>query len=99
MKAPALAAFSACSTTGWRPPRISKAVAVVEQRAHIALLGGKLGEACLAVELGQRRRDLAERLLLGGDRRRQLGEHLLLDGERPVGRGDDAALGLDQLEW
>ena len=26
MKAPALAACNACSTTGWRPPRISKAV-------------------------------------------------------------------------
>ena len=57
----------------------------------------QLGKARLAVELGERRGDLAERLLLRGDGGRELGEHLLLEAERAVGRGDDAALGLDQL--
>ena len=63
----------------------------------VALVRGKLGEARLAVELGKRGGERAERLLLGGDGCGKLGEHLLLDGERALGGSDDAALGLHQF--
>ena len=42
---------SACSTTGWRPPRISKASLVVDDGPHVALDARKLGQ--------RRRRDRA----------------------------------------
>ena len=88
---------SACSTTGWRPPTISKAVLVVEDGPRIVLARRHLGEARLAVELGQRARHLAQGALLRGHCGGQLGEDLLLQRQRPVGGGDDAALGLHQL--
>ena len=44
MKAPALAAFSACSTTGWRPPRISKAWLSSTRGPRVALGARQLGE-------------------------------------------------------
>jgi hypothetical protein len=53
MKAPARAAFSACSTTGMATAADLEGAAVVERGARIALLGGDLGEAGLAIELGQ----------------------------------------------
>jgi len=82
---------------GMTPAANLERPAVVEHRPRIALLGGKLGEACLAVEFGQGAREFAQLLLLAGDGRAELGEHLLLDGQRLLGRRNDAAFGLHQL--
>ncbi len=97
MKAPALAASQRLLDDGMAAAADLEGVAVVEHGPGVVLPRRKLGEARLAVELGKRGGERAERLLLGGDGRGKLGEHLLLDGERALGRGDDAALGLHQF--
>ena len=100
MNAPALAALSACSTTGWRAAADLEGDAVVEPGSRVALLGGDLGEACLAVEFGQRCRQLARAARARGRSRwRSIRRTFPLqrDGERALGGCDDAALGLDQL--
>ena len=68
MKGPALAGASACSTTGWRPPRISKA-RCCRRWAGCSLLAASSARPASQSSSAKRCSDLARALLLRGDGR------------------------------
>ena len=71
MKAPLLACLQRLLDHGMAAAADLERGAVVERGPHIALLRGDLGQACLAIELGQRRGDLAQRPAPGRRRQRR----------------------------
>ena len=80
------------------PPALDlEGEAAVDLRAHMVFGHRESGERRSDVELGKRRRCIADRLHLGVDHRFELAEDLVLDRDRPLGRGGDLLLELRQL--
>ena len=88
---------SACSTTGWRPPSITKLDECIDLGPHIVALGRQHSQRGRYVEHRQRLRALLDRLALREHLRGQSLERVELDAERAVGGGGDLGLQLAEL--
>ena len=88
---------SACSTTGWRPPSMTKARLSSTSRPHVVALDRKLRERARHIEPGQRLRAFLDLGALRDHRGRQPLEDLKLDAERAVGGAGDLRLEFAEL--